>query len=91
MASNKNLSVIEGDKVVEIKNSEVNKGYAAEKWLVKNKYDFVFAVGDDWTDEDTFIAMPEDAITIKVGQISSVAKYRIESFKLVRKFLKNLL
>jgi len=91
MASNKNLTVMEGDKVVEIKNSEVNKGYAAEKWLMKDKYDFVFAVGDDWTDEDTFTAMPEEAITIKVGQISSVAKYRIESFKLVRSFLKNLI
>jgi trehalose 6-phosphate synthase/phosphatase len=91
LASNRNLSVLEGDKVVEIKNSEVNKGYAAEKWLIKEKYDFVFAVGDDWTDEDTFTAMPEDAITIKVGQISSVAKYRIESFKLVREFLKNLI
>jgi trehalose 6-phosphate synthase/phosphatase len=91
MASNKNLTVMEGDKVVEIKNSEVNKGYAADKWLMKDKYDFIFAVGDDWTDEDTFTAMPEEAITIKVGQISSVAKYRIESFKLVRNFLKNLI
>jgi trehalose 6-phosphate synthase/phosphatase len=91
MASNKNLTVMEGDKVVEIKNSEVNKGYAADKWLMKDKYDFIFAVGDDWTDEDTFTAMPEEAITIKVGQISSVAKYRIESYKLVRNCLKNLI
>ena len=91
MASNKNLTVMEGDKVVEIKNSEVNKGYAADKWLMKDKYDFIFAVGDDWTDEDTFTAMPEKAITIKVGQISSVAKYRIESYKLVRNFLKYLI
>jgi trehalose 6-phosphate synthase/phosphatase len=90
MASNKNLTVMEGDKVVEIKNSEVNKGYAAEKWLEKEKYDFIFAIGDDWTDEDTFTAMPDEAITVKVGQISSVAKYRIESFKLVREFLKKL-
>jgi trehalose 6-phosphate synthase/phosphatase len=90
MAVNKNLTVMEGDKVVEIKNSEVNKGYAAEKWLLKDNYEFVFAVGDDWTDEDTFTAMPEGAITIKVGEISSVAKYRIESYKLVREFLKNL-
>ena len=80
---------MEGDKVVEIKNSEVNKGYAAEKWLVKDNYDFIFAVGDDWTDEDTFTAMPESAITVKVGEISSVAKYRIDSFRLVRDFLKN--
>lgn len=91
MASNRNLSVLEGDKVVEIKNSEVNKGYAAEKWFSSESYDFVFAVGDDWTDEDTFMAMPEEAITIKVGQVSSAAKYRIDSYKLVRDLLKKLM
>lgn len=90
LASNNNLTVMEGDKVVEIKNSEVNKGYAAEKWLAKEKYDFIFAVGDDWTDEDTFTAMPEEAITIKVGQISSLAKYRMDSYKQVRAFLQKL-
>jgi len=90
MSANKNLSVLEGDKVVEIKNSEVNKGYAAEKWLDNGSFDFIMAIGDDWTDEDTFLAMPENAITIKVGQTSSQAKYRIESFKQVREFLTQL-
>jgi trehalose 6-phosphate synthase/phosphatase len=48
------------------------------------------AIGDDWTDEDTFKAMPEEAITIKVGSTSSAAKYNVPAFKEVRGFLKIL-
>jgi trehalose 6-phosphate synthase/phosphatase len=48
------------------------------------------AIGDDWTDEDTFKAMPEEAITIKVGSTSSAAKYNVPTFKEVRGFLKIL-
>lgn len=90
MASNKNLSVMEGHKVVEIKNSEVNKGNAAEKWLHRKSYGFILAIGDDWTDEDTFMAMPEEAISIKVGRTNSKALYRIDSVVKVRELLKSL-
>ena len=90
MAADKNLSVLEGDMVVEIKNSEVDKGSAAERWLQKNQYEFILAIGDDWTDEDTFLAMPEKAITIRVGRSTSQAKYRIDSFKAVREFFRKL-
>jgi trehalose 6-phosphate synthase/phosphatase len=90
MAADKNLSILEGDMVVEIKNSEVDKGRAAERWLQKHQYDFILAIGDDWTDEDTFLAMPEEAITIRVGRSTSQAKYRIDSTKAVREFFKKL-
>lgn len=90
MAADKNLSVLEGDMVVEIKNSEVNKGRAAERWLSLDNFDFVLAIGDDWTDEDTFLVMPNEAITIRVGRSTSQAKYRIESYEHVRNFFKNL-
>jgi trehalose-6-phosphatase len=36
------------------KNKNVNKGKATQKWLSKNEWDFVLALGDDVTDEDTF-------------------------------------
>jgi trehalose 6-phosphate synthase/phosphatase len=90
MASDKSLSVLEGDMVVEIKNSEVDKGRAAERWLQRGNYDFILAIGDDWTDEDTFLAMPENAITIRVGRSTSEAKYRIDSFNAVRDFFRKL-
>jgi trehalose 6-phosphate synthase/phosphatase len=47
----------------------------------------VIAFGDDWTDEDTFKAMPEEAFTVKVGNTSSAAKYNVPAVKEVRSFL----
>ncbi len=91
MASNSNLQVLEGDKVVEIKDREVNKGRTATKWMEAHDHDFVFAVGDDSTDEDTFKAMPKDAYTIKVGSASSAARFSVDSYKDVRNILKAMI
>ncbi|MEO9871991.1 bifunctional alpha,alpha-trehalose-phosphate synthase (UDP-forming)/trehalose-phosphatase [Ekhidna sp.] len=90
LSAERDLQVQEGDMVIEIKNSSVNKGTAAASWLKRQPYDFFFAAGDDWTDEDTFKAMPDQAHTIKVGSSSSTAKYRVESFRDVRKILIDL-
>ena len=91
ITANKNLNVLEGDKVVEIKNSEVNKGRASSFWLEKYDADFIMALGDDWTDEDTFLAMPDDAVTVKVGSTTSAAKYSVSDYIAVRKLLKLLM
>lgn len=90
LSTGKNLQVLEGDMVVEVKNADVNKGSAAQKWLDTFDHEFTLALGDDWTDEDTFKAMPSDAVTIKVGNSSSVAKFNVPSFKEARAFLKTL-
>lgn len=79
LAINNSLQVIEGDKNVEVKNIEINKGRAASLWLEKYPANFVLAIGDDWTDEDTFKVMPNEAVTIKVGLGNSAAKYSIPS------------
>lgn len=89
MLTNSNIKILEGNKVIEIKNSEINKGRAALKWL-QEEYDFIMAVGDDWTDEDTFQVMPESAYTIKVGFSPTNARYNIESHEDLRGLL-NLL
>ena len=78
LTTNLNLQVLEGSKVVEVKNSGVNKGQAALRWLSED-IDFVLAVGDDWTDEDTFRVLPKEAWTIKVGFGSTAAHYNIGS------------
>ena len=52
LAEEVDLHVLEGNMVVEIKNSAVNKGSAATKWLDQSDFDFVMAIGDDRTDED---------------------------------------
>lgn len=75
--SRHNLQIMKGNKIVEVKNSNVTKGSEALRLLGKEQYDFIMAVGDDTTDEDMFMALPEQAITIKVGRNSNVAKYNI--------------
>ncbi len=90
LVSNLNLEIMDGDKVIEIKNSGINKGRAAAQQLVNGKFDFIMALGDDWTDEYTFGSMPENAITIKVGTKSTRAGYYIDSVESVRTLLKGL-
>lgn len=89
-AADKGLQILQGDKVIEIKSISINKGKAAKRWLDKEQYDFILAIGDDYTDEDTFKAMPENAVTIKVGSNISAAKYYLSSYKEVCSFLQDL-
>ena len=91
LSSNMNLQVMEGDMVVEIKSAQVNKGRAAQQWIADFPSDYIIAIGDDWTDEDTFRMMPEGALTVKVGSTSSAAKYNLNSPQEVRLFLKKFI
>ena len=85
------LKMLDGDKVVEVKNADVNKGRASLNLLHDSEYDFILAIGDDRTDEDTFKALPETAISIKVGSNVSAAKYYLENQEEVRDLLLTLL
>ena len=90
LTSNLDLQVLEGHKVVEIKNAGVNKGKAAATWIDGANFDFAITIGDDHTDEDTFKAMPEGAYTIKVGKGSTSARFQVDSVQEVRKLLQRL-
>jgi trehalose 6-phosphate synthase/phosphatase len=76
MISNE-VNLMNGDKIIEIVSSSVNKGTAAVERLDSSNYDFILAAGDDITDEDMFHYLPPRAINIKVGLKDTVAKYRI--------------
>ena len=91
LVSNHNVEILEGNKVVEVKNSGINKGRAARLQLLNHKYDFILGIGDDWTDEYLFEELPDKAFTIKVGYAHTQAKYHVDSYKEVRNFLKKLL
>ncbi len=85
------LQILQGDKVIEIKSNAVNKGRAARRWLERETFDFIMAIGDDQTDEDTFKEMPPEAFTIKVGSNLSAAKYFLIGNVEVRNLLKDLM
>jgi trehalose 6-phosphate synthase/phosphatase len=85
------LSVLNGNKVMEIKSSNVNKGRASMRMLSDDNYDFVFAIGDDWTDEFMFQELPESTVTVKVGPQKTSAKYFVDGVKKVRPLLRQFL
>jgi len=90
LTANLDLQVLEGNKVVEVKNAGVNKGKATLTWLESNDWDFILAIGDDHTDEDTFKALPESAYTIKVGLVQTAARFNLISVQEVRDFVQAL-
>ena len=87
LTANLDLQVLEGNKVVEIKNAGVNKGKATMRWLNEEDWDFILALGDDRTDEDTFKVLPDTAYTIKVGLESTNARFNLLSVEEVRQLL----
>ena len=88
--ANLNLEIMDGDKVIEIKNAGINKGRAALAKIGNKKFNFILAIGDDWTDEYTFNALPKTADTIKVGTKATAAKYYINDVNDVRSLLMQL-
>lgn len=90
LISNLDLSLLEGNKMIEVKNSDVSKGRAAARWLDGGQWDFVLAVGDDWTDEDIFSMLSEEHFSIKVGVDISSANYFLESPDKVRGLVQEL-
>jgi len=87
---NLGLNIVQGNKVVEVRNAGADKGSAALYFLAKNKHSFTLALGDDITDEDMFKVMPKNAFVIKVGRGQSVAKYFLKNYKDVRIILKEM-
>ena len=77
--------------MVEVKNSGVNKGRAALRWVATLEPDFILAIGDDYTDEDLFRALPGNTWSIKVGLGSTAAKYNLSSQGRVVPLLRDLL
>ena len=67
MTKSSSLVLQEGSKVLEMKDSRVNKGTAASALIDHADFDFIFGAGDDLTDEDIFRSLPGNAYAIKVG------------------------
>lgn len=90
LIANHSLEIMEGNKVIEVKSGGINKGTAALRFIGDRQFDFVFAIGDDWTDEYMFKELPEKSVTVKVGLVNTAANYKVESVASVRKLLKAL-
>jgi trehalose 6-phosphate synthase/phosphatase len=77
--ANLDLQVLPGRRVVEVRNAGLTKGMAGRHWVGLVEPDFVLAIGDDRTDEDLFVALPDDAYTVKVGRENSHAHFNVRN------------
>jgi trehalose 6-phosphate synthase/phosphatase len=56
--------------------------------VARKPYDFIFAIGDDWTDEFMFQELPKEAITVKVGRTKTQARYYLDGIRAARELLR---
>ncbi|WP_462245435.1 trehalose-phosphatase [Ferruginibacter sp.] len=84
------LQMLQGNKVIEIKSSEVNKGKAALALINAGNYNFIMAIGDDVTDEDMFKVTKPFGITVKIGTNKSAAAFHFNNSTEARALLRNL-
>jgi trehalose 6-phosphate synthase/phosphatase len=88
LAKTYDLTMESGNKVLELRASDIHKGRAAEHWLAqKPAPDFILALGDDTTDEAMFASLPTSAYTIKIGRARTAARYYLTNLESVRQLL----
>jgi trehalose 6-phosphate synthase/phosphatase len=87
------VELLRGEKVIEIRPRGVTKARVVERVLSSfpPPAPTIAAMGDDRTDEDTFGALPPDALTIAVGFRPSVARYRVATPGAARALLTQIL
>ncbi len=88
--ANTDLQLMHGKKVIEVRQGGINKGQVAKALMKMDTFDFVLAIGDDWTDEDLFKALPRGAYSIKIGFGATKAQFFLESPQTCRRFLHDL-
>jgi trehalose 6-phosphate synthase/phosphatase len=87
------VTILPGNKVIEARAVEANKGYFVNWLLQTNDYsDYrVIAFGDDITDEEMFASVNRWGVSIKVGGESINANYMVNSPEDVLQFLKAMI
>jgi trehalose 6-phosphate synthase/phosphatase len=90
--SNLPLDVLNGHKVIEVRDRLINKGAAVMDILKTKSYDYILCLGDDQTDEDMFkiLLTVTGACTIKVGDKPSFANYNVYSPYQVQSLLQTI-
>lgn len=77
LAEHTDIGVYDGRKIIEIKPKNLHKGVLAREFTDRYPSDFILAVGDDYTDEQMFEALPPQAYSIKIGPGATNAKYQV--------------
>ncbi|MGK3967115.1 bifunctional alpha,alpha-trehalose-phosphate synthase (UDP-forming)/trehalose-phosphatase [Sorangium sp. So ce118] len=87
----RDLELVPGRKVLEVRLRGVNKGTIVPRVLSTVTPDaMVVALGDDRTDEDLFAALPPTALTVHVGGGESTAAFQLPDPASARRLLRAL-
>lgn len=82
------LDAILGKDVVELRPKGVSKGTAVLEITRRHDEHTPLYIGDDVTDEDAFRTLDENAVTIKVGEGKTAARYRVRGVEDVVAYLR---
>lgn len=85
------IGIFDGSKIVEVKPKRMNKGVIATEMAASEDWDFIMAIGDDYTDEDMFTALPANAYSVKVGRQATDARFQVADVDEVLKLIRSLL
>ncbi len=90
LTANLELVVLSGNRVVEVRSSRVSKGTFYLTQLSDEAWDFILAIGDDWTDESLFSVLPPSSHSIRIGLTASTARFNVESVEDALQLLERL-
>ena len=82
------LDAIWGKDVLELRPRGLDKGVAVRRIAEDFPNHTPVYLGDDVTDEDAFAALAEDAVTVKVGEGDTRARFRLGDVEAVVAYLK---
>ncbi len=84
------FEVLAGRKAIEIRPLGAHKGTLASKLATRFAPGAIVAAGDDTTDEQIFAALPPEALTIRVGEGRTAARFHAEDVLGLRTELERL-
>mgnify|MGYP001767158722 FL=1 len=87
LTTNLRTHVLPGNKCVEIRSTGISKGAFYQRFFHSASFSFLFAAGDDWTDEELFAALPKGTFSVKVGTQISKARYNVNVYSDIRSLL----
>lgn len=92
LAAMYDLKLLDSNMVVEVMNISIGKGEAVKRLLSMKNYGFIFAAGDDTTDEEMFEALKDnkEAFTFRVGHGRTAATYSLDDIDELLKLIKYL-
>ncbi len=86
------FKILDGNKVIEVMSREISKGHAIKKIVEQKNYGYILSIGDDITDEEMFeyLLNNDHALTVKVGNGDTKAKFRLDKVEEVIEILEQL-